>query len=111
MHGALLHRITAPLHARGKSPVERIDRALLLRLAIFLGGALIAPRPLLIETGNEDLLNGYRGRGLLNVTEQLDITSRAYKLLGVEDKLEHDIFDGDHMWHGAAAYDFMKRWL
>ena len=41
--------------------------------------ALIAPRPLFIETGDADSLNG--PRGLVNVTEQLAITRRAYHLI------------------------------
>ena len=42
--------------------------------------ALIAPRPLLIETGSLDSLN--RERGLANVYEQFEITEGAYRLLG-----------------------------
>src|SRR5215216_1018144 len=45
--------------------------------------ALLAPRPLLIETGSHDPLNGERG--VANVTEQLAITRQAYTLLGAEE--------------------------
>jgi hypothetical protein len=72
-------------------------------------GALIAPRPLLIETGDRDALNGVRG--LPNVTEQVEITRRAYRALGAEDRLVHDIFSGEHLWHGVEAIPFLKRWL
>jgi dienelactone hydrolase len=72
-------------------------------------GALIAPRPLLIETGRADRLNG--ARGVANVVEQVDLTRRAYSLLGLEDRLSHSIFEGAHRWDGADALPWMSRWL
>lgn len=72
-------------------------------------GAMIAPRPLLIETGDSDPLNGERG--LANVTEQVDITRKAYALLKAEDKLDHHIFKGVHKWDGSKTYDFVKKHL
>jgi dienelactone hydrolase len=72
-------------------------------------GALIAPRPLLIETGRADRLNGERG--VTNVTEQLAITRQAYTLLGVMDQLAHSIFEGAHRWDGAEALPWLSRWL
>ena len=71
--------------------------------------ALIAPRPLLVETGNRDPLNGERG--VINVTEQLDITRRAYALLGAPERLVHDVFEGEHMWHGVEAVPWVVEWL
>ena len=68
-------------------------------------GALIAPRPLLIETGDQDGLNGERG--LANVIEQVDITRRAYELFGAADRLVHDVFPGEHMWHGKMAVPWL----
>ena len=72
-------------------------------------GALIAPRPLLIETGSEDPLNGERGA--VNAEEQVAIARRAYRLLGAEERLEHDIFAGGHRWHGVRALPFLARHL
>jgi len=72
-------------------------------------GALIAPRPLLIETGTEDDLNGERG--VVNASEQVEITRAAYELLGAPDRLVHDIFEGEHRWHGKRAIPWMVRWL
>ena len=72
-------------------------------------GALLAPRPLLVETGRDDGLNGERG--VLNVTEQLDITRQAYALLGVEDRLAHTMFEGGHRWDGATVLPWLARWL
>jgi len=72
-------------------------------------GALIAPRALLIESGTDDPLNG--ARGLVNVTEQIDITRAAYRLFRHEDKLYHHIFTGEHLWHGGKTFDFLHQWL
>ncbi len=72
-------------------------------------GALIAPRPLLIESGAKDPLNG--ARGLEDVREQVEITRGAYQLYGSEQKLYHHIFDGVHRWNGEKTFEFFKRWL
>jgi hypothetical protein len=72
-------------------------------------GSLIAPRPLLIETGDEDHLNGESG--LDNVKSQLDITRGAYDLLGMPDKLIHSISHGGHRWYGDKAGWFMETYL
>ncbi len=72
-------------------------------------GALIAPRPLLIETGTRDPLNG--SSGLPNVKSQVRITRRAYRLLGTADALVHDIFEGEHRWHGTIAIPWMQAQL
>ncbi len=64
-------------------------------------GALTAPRPLLIETGDRDPLNG--ARGLANVTEHVEITRAAYRLLDADDHLVHDVRSGEHRWFGTAA--------
>jgi dienelactone hydrolase len=71
--------------------------------------ALIAPRPLLIETGTQDPLNG--SRGMPNVMEQYEITRQAYALLNAPERLCHDIFEGEHRWQGTAAYPWLDRWL
>lgn len=72
-------------------------------------GALIAPKPLLIESGNRDFLNG--DRGIINVIEQLEVTKSAYKLFNVEKHLCHYIFDGGHVWNGDKTYNFLHQWL
>lgn len=72
-------------------------------------GALIAPRPLLIETGDEDPLNGERGA--VNATEQVEITRKAYKLFDAEDKLYHHLFRGGHRWNGEKTYEFIGKYL
>lgn len=71
--------------------------------------ALIAPRPLLVETGNRDPLNG--ASGLENVYSQMRILRRAYTLLGAEDRLKHVVFDGEHRWHGKEAIPWLQAHL
>ncbi|MFD0716102.1 hypothetical protein [Paenibacillus sp. GCM10027626] len=71
--------------------------------------ALIAPRALLIETGDQDPLNGERGMD--NVIEQVDIAVQAYNLLGAEERLVHHTFEGGHVWNGDKTHDFANRWL
>jgi dienelactone hydrolase len=71
-------------------------------------GALIAPRPLLIETGDKDSLNGRSG--LKNVKSQVAITRRAYKLLGANSQLANAICKGEHRWY-RTGIPWMKRWL
>lgn len=70
-------------------------------------GALIAPRPFVIESGTEDPLNG--SRGIDNVLEQVNTVKRAYELFHAEHFLIHDVFPGKHQWHGEQVYDLAKR--
>ncbi len=72
-------------------------------------GALIAPRPVLVETGTRDSLNGVSG--LENVRSQMDIIRNAFRLLNAEDAVKHDIFEGEHLWHGVEALPWMKKWM
>lgn len=72
-------------------------------------GALGAPRPLLIETGDEDSLNG--ARRLDNVYEQVAITREAYELHGAGDCLVHDVQPGEHQWYGVTAEPWLVEQL
>jgi dienelactone hydrolase len=69
-------------------------------------GALVAPRPLLVESGRDDLL--------FPVAEAAASLARIrplYHRHGADDRLVHDPFDGEHQWHGERAYPFLDRWL
>ncbi len=72
-------------------------------------GALIAPRPLMIESGDADPLNG--ASGMRNVRSQVAIARKAYKLLKVDDRLAHSVFGGQHRWNGVDAIPWMQRHL
>ncbi|HUC04042.1 MAG TPA: acetylxylan esterase [Acidimicrobiales bacterium] len=69
-------------------------------------GALIAPRPLLIETGTEDYLFPVAA-----ATEAVRRSRLVYDHHGAGDRLVHDVFEGEHQWHGTEAIPFLRRWL
>jgi len=72
--------------------------------------SLIGPRPLLIQSCRGDRLNG--PRGIVNASEQVEIVRRAYELLGVPDRLIHEICEGPHQWHGENLEANLKKlWL
>lgn len=65
--------------------------------------ALIAPRPLLVEGGTKDPIEATK-----YAYEQV---RRAYALLGAEERLEADFFEGRHEIGGWKCYDFIASWL
>lgn len=67
-------------------------------------GALIAPRPLLVQSCRDDHLNGRRG--LANATEQVEVIRGAYRLFGKEGLLVHDIREGGHHFDPRALSAF-----
>lgn len=69
-------------------------------------GALIAPRPLLIEAGTEDPI--FPLHGVLDAYERV---RDVYVTLGASDRLDKDVFTGGHQISGAKAYDFLWHWL
>ena len=66
-------------------------------------GAMIAPRPFVIETGDKDSLN----ITMENVLTQVTTVKSAMALYGAKDKLFHDVFDGEHRWHGDMVYQML----
>ena len=72
--------------------------------------SLIAPRSLLVQSCEEDHLNG--SRGLANVDEQLDIVREAYELLGCGESLRHEVCPGGHhlgIAHLAEDVDWLMK--
>ncbi len=69
-------------------------------------GALVAPRPLMIETGNADPLNGKSGLG--NVVPYVEKVRQAYALYEQENALAHDIFPGEHRWNGVCSIPWLE---
>jgi dienelactone hydrolase len=69
-------------------------------------GALIAPRPLLIEAGLHD-----EHFQIAASREAHRTLERAYRLLGAAGALWRDEFDAGHRWSGRLAYTFMDRYL
>jgi len=68
--------------------------------------ALVAPRPLLVESGTDDLIFPVAA-AKATVAALRDV----YDTPGAGADLEHDVFDGPHAWHGARAYDFLAEHL
>lgn len=69
--------------------------------------ALVAPRALLIETGTADPLFP-----LAAARATVEQAERVWRALGADaGVLVHDVFDGDHRWHGAAVDEFFARHL
>jgi fermentation-respiration switch protein FrsA (DUF1100 family) len=67
---------------------------------------LIAPRPLLIESGTQDPIFPVAG------TEQAFAALRdIYAVFDAGDCLAADLFAGPHRWNGVKAYPWLERWL
>jgi len=69
--------------------------------------SMIAPRPLIIETGDKDTLNGESG--IDNIIPQFKIAQKTYEITGNDDKIIHSIFDAGHAWGGHEIYPFFKQ--
>jgi len=69
-------------------------------------GALIAPRPLLVQSGTEDLIFPVAA-----ARESVAQLGAVYRHLGAEGQLAHDVFEGDHQWREAGPAAFLDRWL
>lgn len=69
-------------------------------------GSLIAPRPCVWETGNEDGLikSDWAERGMRRM-------QRAYAACGAERNLVRDQFAGGHRWNGAVSFPLFAREL
>jgi len=68
--------------------------------------SLIAPRPLLVESGTKDSI--FPVQAVLKAYEKV---GRVYELLGAEERLDKDIFGGRHQISGKKAYDWLRKWL
>ena len=69
-------------------------------------GALVAPRPMLIESGTEDDLFP-----VATAAESVRRTRLVYAQQGAAECLAHDVFEGGHQWHGTEALPFLDRRL
>ncbi len=68
---------------------------------------LVSPRPMLVETGTVDLIFPVD-----SARETVASLRSVYAHLGApDDALVHDVFDGEHRWHGALVPEFLQRWL
>jgi dienelactone hydrolase len=67
-------------------------------------GGLVAPRPLLIESGTQDPIFPIDAtRSAIKKLKQ------AYSVMNAGDNLHEDIFVGEHQWSGLKVPDFFRR--
>jgi len=67
-------------------------------------GALIAPRPMLVISGSND------GIFPIEATKRaFETLSGTYRLLGAEDALESDFFEGVHEWSNRKTLPFLAK--
>ncbi len=67
---------------------------------------LIAPRGLFVESGTED--------GIFPIEATKFAFEKArmiYGMLGAKDKIDMEIFEGEHQFYGVKAFEFLKKWL
>jgi hypothetical protein len=67
---------------------------------------LVAPRPLLIETGTHDPI--FPTEAAQRAYQDLQ---KVYDVFEVTENLDIDIFEGEHAWSGAKAYDWLVHWI
>jgi dienelactone hydrolase len=67
---------------------------------------LIAPRPLLVENGDDDHI--FPAEATEAAFRDLQ---RVYELLDVPDRVTKDTFPGGHQFSGREAFDWLDRWL
>jgi dienelactone hydrolase len=67
---------------------------------------LVAPRGLFVESGRLDRI--FPIEGSQRAAEQ---ASQIYHTLGAPERFGYEIHGGGHEFHGAAAFDFLERWM
>jgi pimeloyl-ACP methyl ester carboxylesterase len=67
---------------------------------------LIAPRPLLLELGTVDGTSPE-----IFAMEAYAQIERIYEAADARDRLDLDVFETGHKYHGARAFDWFDRWL
>jgi dienelactone hydrolase len=69
--------------------------------------ALVAPRPMLVETGTDDMIFPVDA-ARATVARLRPLYERGS---GRSEALVHDVFEGGHRWHGTRVAEFLERWL
>lgn len=67
---------------------------------------LVAPRPLLVETGTRDPI--FPTTATQRAYKELQ---KIYAVFDAAHKLDMDVFEGEHAWSGAKAYKWLAKWL
>ena len=69
-------------------------------------GGLIAPRPLFAESGERDNIFPIAAS-----KESFAKVSKVYKALSAQGLIEHEVFAGEHSFHGVKGIPFLARHL
>ncbi len=67
---------------------------------------LVAPRPILFETGTQDPI--FPTRATQQAYQRLQ---KIYSVFESAQHLDIDVFEGEHAWSGAKAYNWLDQWL
>ncbi len=67
---------------------------------------LIAPRPLFVESGSLDNIFPIAAS-----RESVQRVRKVYSVFSAPDKIEHEVFEGPHEFHGKQGWEFAKRHL
>lgn len=94
------------LRGRGNFCGSQYARGLLRYGDISTVAALIAPRPLLAEIGEQDTC--FVVDDALRCYAEV---AQVYEVAGVPDRLSRDVFPGAHVFSGRLAFEFFARWL
>lgn len=68
--------------------------------------SLIAPRPLYVESGDRDPIFPVAAS-----KSAFAHVKQVYTALGVPDAVQHEVFEGDHFFHGGAGIPFLAKHL
>lgn len=68
--------------------------------------SLIAPKPLLVEIGEQD--DCFVRDDAIAAYEAV---TRVYQAIGEPDRIDADVFPGGHAFSGRKAFDWFERWL
>jgi dienelactone hydrolase len=67
---------------------------------------LIAPRPLFAESGTKDPIFPIAGS-----LESFDRVRKVYQVFGAADRVQHEVFEGEHEFRGVAGLPFLAKGL
>ena len=63
---------------------------------------LIAPRPLIAESGTRDPIFP-----IASSRESFERVKKIYEVFGADQAVEHEVFDGVHQFHGVRGLPFL----
>jgi dienelactone hydrolase len=68
--------------------------------------SLICPRPLFIEAGTQDKVCYVE-----DVRKEFILAREHYNRLGIGERIQLGIFEGQHAFHGVESFAFLDKWL